>query len=440
MTSFGSGPISTEGSWYFNLRTVDNLGHWSDATHAGPFLIDLSAPVTADDADASYDDLAVIGLSAADVYSGVDATYYRLDDGAEQAYAGPFTVDALGPHTVEYWSVDMVGNIETHREVSFEVVRTGAIEATPVEGANRFETAVEVSQASFPGGANTVIIATGRNWPDALGGAALAGAHDAPILLTEPGSLPAVTAGEIDRLGATKAIILGGEAAVGGEVMTGLVAAGIPAGNITRLGGAGRYETARLVAQAAIDELGATYDGMAFVATGRNYPDALAGSPLAAANAWPIYLADPAADPATLAAAMSADGATDALVLGGEAVVSPEYATALDAALGTVERLAGDNRYATAVEVATYGATDGGLGYDGLAIATGENFPDALSGGVLCAKRGTVMLLTQSSVLSAPPSACLSTNRRFVRTVHFLGGTGAVSEAVRTSVEQVLEQ
>ncbi|MDO8880914.1 MAG: cell wall-binding repeat-containing protein [Coriobacteriia bacterium] len=428
-----------DGEWYFHVRAVGE-GRRGGATEHLRVRIDTAPPVTTSDAAPSYNDIALITLGATDAGSGVASTLYRLDGGSQQTYTVPIEVTAPGVHTLEYWSVDVAGHAEEHHAVGFEVVRTGPITVVPVQGADRFATAVEVAQASFPSGAETVIIATGRNWPDALGGAALAGAHDAPILLTEPGSLPAVTAAEIGRLEATKAIILGGETAVGPAVVTGLVAAGIPSGNITRIGGATRYETARKVAQATIAKLGATFDGTAFVATGRNYPDALAGSPLAAANGWPIYLVDPSAAPATLAGAMSADGATDALILGGELVVSPAYASALDAALGDVERLAGDDRYATGVAVATHGVTDGGLIWDGLAIATGENFPDALSGGVLCAKRGTVMLLTRTASLPAAVEACLAANRGAIGTVHILGGTGAVSPAVRTAVRQVLEQ
>lgn len=49
-----------------------------------------------------------------DKASGVNATYYRIDDGDIQRYTGPFKLPE-GRHTVEYWSVDNVGNIEPHK-------------------------------------------------------------------------------------------------------------------------------------------------------------------------------------------------------------------------------------------------------------------------------------------------------------------------------------
>lgn len=61
-----------------------------------------------------------------------------------------------------------------------------ATEYVTAAGSDRYGTSVEVSQRTFPNGAETVIVATGANWPDALGASALAGVYDAPILLTRP--------------------------------------------------------------------------------------------------------------------------------------------------------------------------------------------------------------------------------------------------------------
>ncbi len=81
-------------------------------------------------------------------------------------------------------------------------------------GDDRYETAIQISQEAFPNGSDTVIIATGANWPDALCGSALAGAADAPILLAAPTGLSAAVKAEITRLGARNAYILGSDAVV----------------------------------------------------------------------------------------------------------------------------------------------------------------------------------------------------------------------------------
>jgi hypothetical protein len=122
-----------------------------------------------------------------------------------------------------------------------------------IQGISRFDTAVAASLEAYPAGSEFVIIATGRNWPDALGGTALAGALGAPILLSEPASLPTVTRTEISRLGATYAIILGGTGAVGNEVHHTLVSMGLV---VERVSGDDRYQTADAVAARTISVLG----------------------------------------------------------------------------------------------------------------------------------------------------------------------------------------
>ncbi|HSQ22289.1 MAG TPA: cell wall-binding repeat-containing protein, partial [Coriobacteriia bacterium] len=309
-----------------------------------------------------------------------------------------------------------------------------------IAGTDRILTAIEASKVAFPSpaGAPVVVIATARNWPDALGGAALAGVLGGPILLTEPTALPASVATEIDRLGASKAVILGGTAAVSLAVESSLDTL-LGAANVDRIAGVDRYDTARRVAVETVAELGATFDGTVFVATGANFPDALAASPLAAAQGWPIYLVRPTGVDDALVASMNGVGVDHLLLLGGTSVVSSATDTALKSrVVATSYRLAGADRYATARVVATYGVTSAGLGWDHVALATGTNFPDALSGGVLQARADSVMLLTRPDVLYDGARQVLEDNRMAITEARILGGTGAVSTAVETAARAAL--
>ena len=301
-----------------------------------------------------------------------------------------------------------------------------------VAGANRYATAIAASKKAFPEGSEYVVVATGMNWPDALGGSALAGALDAPILLTATSSLPAEVRAEIVRLGATKAIILGGTPAVSAAVMGQIDA--ISGVSVERISGPNRYDTAIKVAARTIAVLGDGYDGTAFIATGMNFPDALGASPLAAAAGWPIYLANPnQGSNAGLVSVMKAAGVTDAILLGGANVVSDTIRVALGTTYET--RLSGANRYDTAVVVATYGAANADLTWNKVAIATGQNFPDALSGGALQGKDGSVLLLTPTASLNANVAAKLAANKAVITEVRFLGGPPAVSQGVRNQVK-----
>ena len=100
-------------------------------------------------------------------------------------------------------------------------------------GNTRIQTAIKVSEYGWPlelledaDGNKTTIVATARNWPDALAAAALSGAVQGPILLVEPTSLPAEVAVEIDRLGTDRVFVIGGTGAVSDEVKAAI--GGIP--------------------------------------------------------------------------------------------------------------------------------------------------------------------------------------------------------------------
>ena len=340
-------------------------------------------------------------------YSGADSFTYRAYDG--EAYSNTVSVS-----------------------ITVNEAEAPLPPVLNVAGDTRFETAVEASELAYPGGAETVVIATGRNWPDALGGSALAGALDAPILLTEPGSLPPAVAAEITRLKATHAVILGGTSAVATAVEDALKTTL----TVERIKGTDRYDTANQVAARVKTEMGGAFDGTAFLATGGNFPDALAAAPLAAHNKWPLYLSHPTTGvSAATRAAMS--GVTKVKILGGTAAISQAVQDGLVSSF-SVSRIAGATRYDTAAQVAQYGVTSAGHMWNRVGIATGENYPDALAGGVLQGKAGSVMLLTPTASLCTEAGYKLLNNRGDISTVTFFGGTGAVSPATRTSVLSAL--
>ena len=103
--------------------------------------------------------------------------------------------------------------------------------------------------AQAAGPTNTVILAAGANFPDALAGGILSQAYGAPILLTGKDSIPSATAAEISRRVKPTVIILGGEGAVGPAVVSALSTLGVT--DIERIGGKDRYETAALIAKRA---------------------------------------------------------------------------------------------------------------------------------------------------------------------------------------------
>jgi hypothetical protein len=98
-----------------------------------------------------------------------------------------------------------------------------------------------VSRASAASSTPVVYVATGENFPDALGAGPAAATVAGPILLVTQNGIPSETAAELTRLAPDKIIIVGGTAVVSSSVESGL---GAYAGSVERIAGANRYETA----------------------------------------------------------------------------------------------------------------------------------------------------------------------------------------------------
>lgn len=159
---------------------------------------------------------------------------------------------------------------------------------TRYAGANRYATAEEIARGAFPEGATTVFLATGAGFADALAASAAAGSLGSPVLLMPPGAtaVPPSTAALIETLGATRVIIAGGTGVVSAGVATS--AAGIPGvTEVVRLGGADRYATA-----AAINDFAFPTAELGFIASGRDFPDALASAAAAGALDAPLHLSN----------------------------------------------------------------------------------------------------------------------------------------------------
>ncbi|MDO8881325.1 MAG: cell wall-binding repeat-containing protein, partial [Coriobacteriia bacterium] len=275
--------VTAEGDWTLRYYSTDVAGN-AETEKTATFAVEIApgapaiASATHPNQATSYASGAFSASWTASDASGVAGYAVAFDASASTVPAQSVTqtgssFSATVPAgTTRYLHVCAVDTRGNWGSASHYKVTVGALTTTAVAGADRIATAIAAAKVAFPSGAGTVVIATARNWPDALGGAALAGAVDGPILLTEPTALPSTVAQAISDLGASKAIILGGTAAVSSGVQTALGTALGGAGNVTRIDGADRYETARKVAAETVKRLG-TFSGTAFIATGANFPD-----------------------------------------------------------------------------------------------------------------------------------------------------------------------
>lgn len=301
------------------------------------------------------------------------------------------------------------------------VARDTTATAERLSGADRVGTAVAVSRRAFPERSWAVVLATDRDFPDALAGAPLAAQLKGPLLLTPGATMPKVLQDEIVRLHPSKAMIIGTPEIVSPAIVKQLAALGV--GSVERLGGRTRYDTMLQVAQ----YMHRHNDGAhtAVVVSGRAWADAASAASLAAANGWPIILAN-GDDPAVQTfAAVKACDATRTIVVGGTGAVGPNVA----ARLPGVTRVGGADRYDTAARLAAFSLREGLLP-DRVMVASGESFPDALAAASLGARARAPLLLTPRSTLATVAGDFLASVAPRVTAGFAVGGTGVLTDAV----------
>jgi putative cell wall-binding protein len=303
------------------------------------------------------------------------------------------------------------------------------------QGADRYGTAAALAEAAYPGGAQSVVVASGESFPDALSASYLAGYLHAPVLLAQASSLPPETSAALAKLGSRKVYVVGGPAAVGDGVLAGIRRlAGVT--QVVREAGPDRYATSLAVASvppaSAVGRIGGT--ATALVASGASFPDALAGSALAAGVGLPILLTAPSALSPQVTTALHRLGIGQVLILGGPVAVSPAVQTALNQAGVATRRLAGSDRGATAAAIAGFAVRSAGFPASGVAVARGDNAGggvDALALSALAGVRREPLLLTESPTQAgAATLGYLSGTGGLLTGGDVAGGPSAVSEAV----------
>ena len=298
---------------------------------------------------------------------------------------------------------------------------------TRVSGSTRYETSYKIAdvlkQKLGIDKFDAVIIATGKNFADALAGSYLAVEKNAAILLTNG---KADNIAQLHEYIKTNVVangmvyILGGEGAVPASVEN------ISGYTVKRLAGSSRYDTNIEI----LTEAGITGDEI-LVATGKSFADSLSAS----AAKLPILLVKPNG---TLNHAQKSILANmnKIYIVGGDGAVSKAYEAELNN-YGTVERVFGKSRYETSVAIANMFFGD----VESVVVASGKNFPDGLCGGPLAAAMNAPLILTKDGGVEFAAEYVTDNG---ITSGYVLGGTGALSNQSvvdafgLTSSEQIL--
>lgn len=295
-----------------------------------------------------------------------------------------------------------------------------------IAGADRYATSVAISQSLMAAGeADVVYLVNGLGYADALSAGPAAGISNGVVLLTRPDQLPSVVATELARLDPARVVIAGGTSAIGSRVVNS-VRSILPTADIDRIAGADRYATSRAIVADAWPE-GATVVG---IATGRNFPDALALGAAVGSTSGPVVLVDGARSSldSTTRSFLTNLAPASVAIAGGPVGVSNGIQQGLNglSSSPSVQRFGGDDRYETARLINDAFFSE--LAPDYAFIATGAGFADALAGGPLAIGYGAPIHLSTQRCLDAETANDIVFS--FVREVYALGGTAVLSNRV----------
>ena len=193
--------------------------------------------------------------------------------------------------------------------------------------------------------------------------------------------------------------------------------------SILRRAGVDRYATAADISREAFPAPGVP---VAYVVTGTDFADGLAGGPAAAIGGGPVLPVAKAGLPAPVRQELTRLKPASIVVLGGARAVSDAIVAELATyTAGEVTRVGGADRYGTAAQVATRSFT---APVPQVLVATGQGFADALAAGAVGADTASPVLLVEQGRIPAGTAAALSALDPAAIAV--LGGTSAVSDAV----------
>ena len=292
-----------------------------------------------------------------------------------------------------------------------EVEKHGHRYIERVAGKDRVHTAINTSRRFF-NKSRYVIIADSGNYPDALTATVLAHVLDAPILLNNTRYLEDDVAREIVRLGASEVIIVGGHKSISENVKSQL--ARYDQNSVQRIWGRDRYVTSSELAY-EIERLTGKVN-KAIIASGENFPDALATAPLGSKEIAPILLVRRNQMDKKVSKALKDLNINKVYVAGGQNSVSKKLEAQLPQ---VIRRFSGHDRYETAILVASYTYPESKEVF----VASGEVFPDALVIGPVCARRKAPILLSRTTPVKVTDDYIEKSNIEYL---YIIGGTNTI--------------
>lgn len=289
--------------------------------------------------------------------------------------------------------------------------------ANRIYGNDRYETSYELFKTGWSSSENAILV-SGLDYPDALCATPLATKYNAPILLVKNTSLNNQTTllNLLKSKGVKNVFIVGGSTAIPSYLEGELSAQGISS---KRLGGNNRYETSVIIAK----EVGNTSKEVAIV-SGLDFADGLSISSIAAKRNMPILLTEKNQLPSVVSNYLNSINITKTYVIGLSSAISDSVSSKLP----NVERLGGKNRYETNKNI--FNKFKSELDISKLYIASGLDFPDALSVSALAGKNSGFVVLSNLNTAEENVKELILSVRPSLDSIYVLGSKTIISDSV----------
>jgi putative cell wall-binding protein/beta-lactamase class A len=199
------------------------------------------------------------------------------------------TFDYIAAHLAKNGQIYLIGGkAAIGSPFTLKLNQMGYLNIEQIGGTDRYQTAVLLAEKCAVASGTPLVLASGENFPDALGISSIAASKGWPILLIPKNYLPESVKTYIKNNKPAAIYIVGGSGVIAPEIETDLQEL-LPETRLQRLAGLDRFETAGQVLKTF-----AANPQTIYLASGAGFADALAGSVLAARNGDPIVLVDPA--------------------------------------------------------------------------------------------------------------------------------------------------
>lgn len=330
--------------------------------------------------------------------------------------------------------------------ISISTVSTFALEVERIAGVDRYDTALKSNQKCYNKSSGSLaVLASGSDFKTALYGSYMANALKVPFYITPSVGLKTSVYDDMIRTGVERVYLMGSTRQTSKSIENYLISKGI---KVTRFNNDDNFE-------GEIDS--AIYQtffygqprgdaSVGLILNSKSFPDILSSIPFISnlAREQALYVADSNtfANPE-----YTKEGFR--YIIGGYNTVPSNFRTfsgdrsfglnynqwSEDSPVFTTGRIAGENRYQTAIEIAKAYEIEVNDSFDTVMLIDGTNYPDALSSGVVATKNNTVVLLTQPKSLNKDTKEYIVSNG--IKKVIIVGGENSVSKAVENELKAI---